>query len=1190
MLIARLDGALPRLRRVSTRWAHSKALVLWLIVGAAEGPALLSLATTTLHAQSSTAGVRGQVRDSDAVVPGVTIQLVNDASGVIRETVSNAAGEYDFSAVLPGVYTVRASLQGFKTFERRAVRVATQQFVTLDVTLEIGDLQETITVSVASPLLDSTHASIGAVLEADDLNTLPSAARNMYMMSAIVPTVISSGNQTFTRLQDLNHPSLVSLGGGARRANNYLLDGVSHTDLVNRPSVNPSFESVQSVNVQLHTYDAETGRTGGGTYNVTARSGGNRYQGSVFGQLRPGALVANNFFTREAGRPKADSYFRNAGGGIGGPLIANRTFFWFAMEGYRSLDSRSSTIRVPTVRERAGDFSQSTNAAGQRVVIYDPLTTRVDPVTGRLVRDPFPGNVIPADRLNPVALNILRYYPMPTHDVSDGRANLDSTADQTGYAAMSSLKVDHRFSDLASASVLYVTNKTSRTNENFWERGQGPQRFADPRDGTLDRSLQLVAVNNTWIPANSTVATFRYGYTRLRDDDSTTIEFDPAALGFGRTFLDAMQVRKFPRGAISDYEGFGAVDPTPRVWHSWSLNGALHHLAGRHTFKVGVDFRRLGVDTQSFVGGSGDLRFDRFYTSADPLANGTATSGNALASFLLGFPSGDPGNQSALTVSSPLNAFVRYYGAYAQDDFRISRTLTLNLGMRVEREDGLRDARNRITVGFDRTLDPGGALGAVAVNGSPVRGGLVFAGVNGAPEQQGNPPAAKLSPRAGIAYSITPKLVLRAGYGVYWAPWNYQPVSGTNYGQTGFVRQTFIDQNQFVPTIDLANPFPNGALAPVGSALGALTGVSGQIEFVDQDKGAPWVQQYSADLERQVGEHVSVGAEYVGATGRSLGLGGSSDAVLNINQLHPRHLTLGSALLEAVPNPFFGLPPGQGFAVTSPTVQRRQLLRPFPQFGDILMHQSTLGRSQYHALVLKAERRSHNGWGGRLAYTFSRLRDNQFGETNFMQPNTAEALDVYNLDAEYSLGLLDVPHKLTIAPTVELPFGPGKRWARSGVPGAILGGWTVSAIVGLESGFPIPVASFTNNTGLFTRTQRANLTGVETATSGSRKDRILDSWLLPTGYEVPPAFTLGTAPRIDGRVRGPHRNNVDLAVSRQVPLGPRVRGELRLEVLNLTNTVKVIGPIHSVGSAGFGQIRAQSGFMRIGQLTFRATF
>lgn len=1141
-------------------------------------------------AQTSTGAIRGAVREADAVVPGVTLVLVNDHTGTARETVSNQTGEYSFGSVPPGAYTIRVALTGFRTYERRNISVAPQQAVIVDVVLEVGELTETVTVTQEVPIVARSSPSIGTVLSAAELNAQPSVARNLYMMSATVPTVITSGNPVFTRLQDLNHPSLVSLGGGARRANSYLIDGVSHTDLVNRPSVNPSLEAISSVNVQVHTYDAEMGRTGGGTYDVVARSGTSAFHGSAFGQVRPNALVANNFFAALAGQPKPDSHFYNSGGGVGGPIARDRTFFWFSMEGYRSLDARNSALRVPTALERVGDFSQSVTASGQPVIIHDPLTTRVDPVTGQLVREPFPGNVIPPERLNAVALNMVRHVPLPTREVSDGAANMDSTADQTGYAVMASLKVDHRLTDSALLSALYITNGTSRTNENFWERGQGPNRFADPRDGTLDRGLHLLAVNNSWVVGNNSVLALRYGYTHLRDDDRTTIAFDPSSLGFDQAYLGAMQVAKFPVGSITDYEGFGAVDPTDRVWSSWSVNGSWSTLVARHTLKMGFDVRHLAVDTQSFSGGAGDLRFDRSYTSADPLSNGTPTSGNAFATFLLGYPSGDPANQSRVTVSSPLNASVRYVGAFVQNDVRVGPALTLNYGLRLEHETGLRERHDRFTVGFDRARDPGGALRDVRVDGRPVQGGLLFAGRDGANTHQGDPPAVKLGPRVGMAYAVGPQATVRAGYGVFWAPWNFQPVSGVNYGQTGFVRQTFIEQGQFVPTTSLNNPFPGGALPPEGAARGALTGVGGQIEFIDQTKGAPWIQQYSFDLSREFRAGMAVAIEYIGATGRSLGLGGSNDGVLNINQLDPAFLALGPALLDDVPNPFHGLPQGEGFAVTSPTVQRRQLLRPFPQFGDILMRQSTLGRSQYHALVAKGERRFSGGWGGRVSYTYSRLTDNQFGETNFMQSTSPEALNVYDLDAEYSRGLLDVPHRVSLTATVELPFGHGRRWATRGVPAALLGGLRVSPILTLESGFPVPLASITNNTGLFTRTQRPVATGTSPATSGGYEARILQGWLSDEAFRVPAAFTLGTAPRTDGRVRGPARNNIDLAITKAVASGRRVGGELRVEAINLTNRVPVVGPIHVVGSAGFGQIRAQSGFMRLVQFSARLTF
>lgn len=600
--------------------------------------------------------------------------------------------------------------------------------------------------------------------------------------------------------------------------------------------------------------------------------------------------------------------------------------------------------------------------------------------------------------------------------------------------------------------------------------------------------------------------------------------------------------------------------------------------------------RTLGLDGQSWAGAAGEFRFDRLFTGDNPMASGTATSGNAFASLLLGYPSGDVNQRSSITRSSPLSVGLWYAGTYAQDEVRLGSRLTITAGIRLEHESGLREAQNRFTVAFDQTRTLPEPLGSLVVDGRPIRGGLVFAGQDGAPRHQGSPPVLKASPRLGVAYRVGAGVVVRGGYGVYWAPWNYQPPEGTNYGQEGFVARTLVDQGAIVPTTTLSDPFPFGIRTPQGPSGGPLTGVGQQIEFIDQHRRAPRIQQYSVDVERQIGSHSALAVEYVGASGRHLGLGGSNDAVLNINQLHREYLALGPSLLDPVPNPFFGLPEGQGFAVRNPTVERRQVLRPFPQFGDILMRQHTAGRSQYHALVLKGERRPASGWGGRLSYTFSRLMDNQFGETNYLQPATPEALDAYDLAQEYSRGLLDVPHRVVAAVQVELPFGTGRRWLSSGKASAIVGGWSVSAVATAESGFPVPVTSADNNTGLFTRIQRADRTEIGPATRGSRNARLLSQWLTPEAFKLPPSFTIPNSPRIDPSVRGPGRSNVDVAIVRRFGLPGHGITELRAEIINLLNSVSVVGPGHVVGSDAFGQTRFQAGFMRLTQVTFRVTF
>jgi hypothetical protein len=417
-------------------------------------------------------------------------------------------------------------------------------------------------------------------------------------------------------------------------------------------------------------------------------------------------------------------------------------------------------------------------------------------------------------------------------------------------------------------------------------------------------------------------------------------------------------------------------------------------------------------------------------------------------------------------------------------------------------------------------------------------------------------------------------------------------VSATNYGNIGFsnVTQT-TNQNQFVPNLTFANPFPNGIQQPSGSSLGALAGVGGSIDFIDQNKKAPYVHQYSVDINRELPGNMAIGFEYTGATGRDLGLGGSNDGIININQVDPQYLSLGTALTENVANPFFGLPAGQGFNVTSPTIQRRQLLRPFPQFGDILMRQSTLGRNQYHAGIIKFEKRLSNGWGGRVNYTYSRLEDNQFGESNFFSRNSTEAQNAYDIDAEYSIVILDVPHKITLAPIFQLPFGEGRRWANSGAAAWILGDWTLTSIISIESGFPISVNANTNTTQIFTRMQRVNPGTGDPETSGSDQDRYEPGlWLNSAGFSLPAAFTLGTMPRNIDELRTPARNNIDFVASKDMRFGSNVRGQVRLEVINLTNTPKVRGPITTLGSSTFGSIAVQSGFMRMTQLMFRLNF
>src|SRR5262245_45057767 len=1171
--------------------------------------ATVLISATLAAGQSFQGGLRGAARDSSGgVLPGVAFTLTNEATGVSRSTVSNDVGEYAFAAVTPGAYTLNGTLQGFKTIERRGIVIGTQQFITLDLVMETGALAEEVVVTASSPLVETSNASSGAVLDKTVLETLPSQNRNAFLMSVAVPTVVTSGDASYNRMQDQGGASLVSLGGGAVRANNYLLDGVSFAALDNRPAMFPGIESLDEVKVQVHTYDAEMGRSGGGVFNATARSGSNQWHASGFLQNRPVWGMANGFFAERAGIPKSeDSKYWYGGGSVGGPIVRNRTFFWTATEDYRDQRATNGSLIFPTDRERHGDFSQTFDRNGNLVVIYDPLTTRPNPNGTGSIRDPFPNNVIPANRLSRTGQAIANLFPTPDTQRSGaaGNANFRRTAllKSKGYQATE--KVEHKFNDRISLTGLYAYQYTSEPDSMYWD----VNTFADSRNFTSVRPVHLVALNNTNILNPTTVVTLRYGYYHFEENtEAPSNGLDLASLGFPNTFTNAIVSPKMPTGLVDGQGEIGGGlfnrsfgDPASWLgtWTSSSLNGTVSKFVGKHTMKFGGDYRRIGVDAILAGQTAGDFFFDRQYTQGPNPLVALTSAGSGLASLLLGYPTADPACVSTIPVTTPRGVFVRYYAGHAEDDFGITSNFTLNYRLPYGYEAGMGEKDDHFTVAFDKTaVSPLAALAPLA--GLDLHGGLRYAGQDGFPSTQGDPSTKKFAPRVGAVWSIDRATVLRSGYGTFWAPWNYPGPNTTNYGQIGYTAVTpYAVGTSLIPRTTatgvgaLDDPFPNGLARPVGNSLGLLTGVGSNVDYNDQNRQSPRIQQWSVDLQRELpGGHTAVSVGYMGARGDHLGLGGSGDALVNINQLDPKFLSLGSALQEQVPNPFFGIAAAGAFSL-SPTISRGQLLRPYPQFGNVIAHQVSEGRSMYHAFVAELTRRLSKGVGGRVSYTWSRLKDNQYAQSNFWSRLNSTSLPVnnYDLDAEYGYSLLDLPHRLALAPYAELPFGAGKPWLTSGAGAAILGGWTVAALGTFESGFPLNVTQQNINSGTLGGSQRPNLaSGVDPNTPGDTIDR-LDNYINPAAYAAAAPFTLGTAPRTDPRIRTPFRTNLDITFAKRVKINGPLTAQFRVELLNALNNVRFAnGPEARVGNASFGRITSQGGLTRQTQLTFRVTW
>jgi len=1180
--------------------------------------------TAEVAGQGFQGGLRGAVKDSGGVVPGAEVTATNQATEVSRTTTTNAAGEYTFPNLVPGDYTLKVAITGFKAYAQPDIRVGTQQFITLDVTLEVGAVAETITVTGQSPLIETSNASTGTVLDNMALQTLPSPGRAAFLIGTTVPTVIPSGDAQFNRQQDQTNASLLMLGGGTRRGNNYTLDGVPITDLRNRASANPSIESLEDVKVQVHTYDAEMGRTGGGVFNTTLKSGANAFHGTAFFQTRPIWGQTNNFFSEKAGLAKPNSPYYLGGGGFGGPIVKNRTFFWFSTENYHDVQTRNASVTMPTAAERLGDFSKTTNASGALVTIYDPLTGQ-----------PFSGNVIPAGRINPVAANMLKYLPLPDVERDNGSTNYTRTSlINNDLQQMYSAKVEHKFSDSISLSGFYLYNKTDEPCANYFGTADqtDPNRFADPNDYILVRRPKILAVNSNWVLSDRSVLSMRFGMTRFPDSNTLSSQFDPSTLGFSQTYLNQITLEKFPGVRIRGYDQFagqtmGAINPNEVNWKSTSANASYAKTVGNHLFRVGGDFRKMGVDTYIPGDGAGFFDFDKDMTSSNG-GTGSTVDGNSFASFLLGYPSSV--RTSQISVSTPLNLYTYYYGGYVQDDWRVSSKLTLNYGLRLEHEDGLREEQDRFTVGFDQTMQS--ALSTVtipadATAGTAARtvvGGLMYAGVDGNPTSQGNAPDLKWSPRVGAAYTLNSNTVVRGGYGLYWAPFNYPGVStsASNYGQVGYTQNTILGTSRTSP-VSLTNPFPNGVATPTGNSRGALTNLDSNISFVDQTRSAPRVHQWSADVQRELGHNMAVTVSYMGARGEHIGLGGSNDTPININQLDPKYLALGAALTQQVPNPFLGNPNVPLSLSTPTTVARSRLLLPFPQYRQVNARQVTEGHTSYNAGVVELTRRMRGGWGGRFSYTYSVLKDNLIGEGNFytavspsLPVNNYNYLSYmpacaagqqfttacYDPDAEYGNGVLDVPHRVILAPIVELPFGSGRKWANtSKVADWIIGGWTVSAAINLQSGFPLQVQQAADSRlslGGTTTANRPNFSGADLATPGSYEDRLSSvdhptaTWIDPAAFTLAAAGTFGTVPRTITDVRTSGQYNVDAAFIKNFAFGGSKVGQLKIEMLNLTNRVivRTLQGANTVGSSNFGQTSIQSGFMRIAQIMVRFSF
>jgi trimeric autotransporter adhesin len=1134
---------------------------------------------TPAFAQTFQGTLRGRVTDpSGSATPNVKVTATEEATAVNRTTITNQQGEYVFTALTPGSYTVIAELSGFKQLEHKAVELTAQAAVTIDLALEIGQVNESVNVTADAPPLQTADASTGQVINTQQITDLPILGRNAFFEEKLAQSVVFVNNPTMGRMQDQNANSDVSISGGPLRTNNVLVDGISITDSNNRAVFIPSPEALQEVKLQGGTYDAEAGRTGGGTFNSVLRSGTNDLHGSAVGHLRETDWLANTFFGNKAGEPRADQPFKDWAASLGGPIIIpkvyngrNKTFFFVANEAYREQDGSTVELSVPTALERAGNFSQSVGKSGAQQTIYDPLST-----TSSGTRTAFPNNIIPSSEISPIGLQLASYYPLPNAATPYyGAPNYNFTGAYPNRGDQDTFKLDQQLASWLRASASYVYQKTGETDNAVTF-----PNIASPGQTLLFRRVDATQANATATPNATTVFSFRWGFNRFYSATFPTASagFNIASLGLPESLAAITPYPAFPTITMGTLTSFGGGDTNSDVYYSRTAVASVSKYLGRHSLKAGFEFRTLH-DYGIPASGPTSLGFSDVFTRPNPTA-ATTGKGADLATMLLGYPT-----SGSMSVIGKFDDFIQYYGGFVQDDFRVTPKLTLNLGLRFEYESGIQEENNHLITAFNPTaVNPLQA----GVNGLPVLGAVEYAGVNGAPKQTGNALNVKPAPRFGVAYSLDNKTVIRAGYGIYWAPTYFSFQNTIGYSQTTSIITSA--NNNFTPSGSLTNPYPNGLLQPTGNTLGALSGI-GQAISVDSPtaQSAGYVQEYSFEVQRTVpaGFVLTVGA--LGSHSSHLLTNG-----LNIDQLNPALFGTAAAQLAAhssVANPFYNN--GGVGSIANPTISPIQLLLPYPEYTSVALSNADTAAASYYSFYFRAQRRFANGVSLLASYTFSRSEDDILGasvpgSSNVSSP--AGPQNAYNQAAEWSLSTQDVPNRFTTAITYELPFGKGKPvLGNSGrVLNYLVGGWSVNTIGIVQNGFPLSVTQPNNNSPFGASLQRPNATGIAPATSGSTDQRIYD-WINPAAFSEVGEFAFGDTSRFL-TLRGPGLFNWDASLFKGVVIRERVKAQFRFEAFNATNTVEFANPNTTLTNSSFGLITSQVNHPRFLQLGLRVTF
>jgi hypothetical protein len=1080
----------------------------------------------------------GVVTDvSGALVPGALVEATHTQTGVASRAETNGAGVFRFASLGIGDYEIRVTASGFKAWNQRGVLLETDRAVRLDAVLEVGAAQESVTVSSEAPLLEKESSVVATQISRDMVSKLPyqltGSIRNPFAFVQLTPGAQGASGAA----------EGIRIAGSRTYANEVYIDGVPMSynagQNVAGPGA-PSLDTVAEFRVETAFTPAEIGRTAGGAVMMASRSGTNQYRGNLIALFRNGVLDARRYNAAHADVTRQGEF----GGSLGGPLVLprihdghNRTFFFGNYTGFRRLnDVQGRTGTLATAAMRAGDFAESVER------IFDPAT-----VNAAQQRQPFPSNRIPASRISPFASKFQGVIPLPN---GTGLANnhlgaLPSILDLNSYFA----KLDHQFTPRHRVNGSYRLRFEDRLNSNG---------FILPISDIIDQGIDIrnLVFAYDFIVRPNVISRLQLGITRFY---SPLTESGDIGLSVPGAFESGFPGVRFQGQGLTGF-GFGADRFTTST--NSNLQYSVAWTSGKHNWKFGfrTDYYQFNQATLGFR--EGQYTFSQFATSQPQVAR----TGHSYASFLLGAV-----NSATMALNAPTGDRSKYFGFFAQDDFKITRKLTINYGYRWEFQIPFYEMYDRLS-----RMDPD----AINPAAPGLRGAVVFAG-NG-PGRSGvrNFIATYYgahAPRLGLAYQAGTKTV-RAGAGLF-----HSPQVGIDNNKQGF--NASIDASTLdgglTPAFQIDAGWPAGTVkAPpfidptIANGQNATT-----TEFRPGGSGRlPRTSQWQFSVQH-VERGILLDATYVGTMAHGI----TNNSLVSVNQIEPRYLGLGSLLTRSITDPLVVAagyrPPYTGFRGTL-----AQSLRAFPQYLTVTTLDVPTGNSTYHALFLKSERRFSSGLQFLASYAVSK----SISDISFTNIDLARPQDQYNRRAEKGLTDVDVPQRMAASFSYDLPVFAKKR---------LLGGWGVAGILTYESGAPLRINT-PNNLPIFNGHLRPNHTGapirVGPGRSGFQPQNALtgqagDLFLNRDAFTAPPPFTLGTLGTFLPNVRGFGIRNENLSVVKTVLFAEKRRIEIRADLFNAFNRRNLTDPVTDLSNPAFGRINGQ-GAARIVQLGFRMDF